>query len=234
VQFAPVTLAVLTPDHWPKIVDEPYGMPSISDSPPYVFVMPESWEGVTWMPFPKREDTDPDLVARALVAGRTWNRVRLECGDGIGTHEIGHSIVRQLGIAPQVLWLDELLASYVGYAYLAAKDPMRALSTDIFATDGLKHSAHPFTRLEDFESNYTTLSQKYPANYVWYQFSFDQRVRQTFRQRGVDFLRQLQVTLPTGGPKLDTTQVLAKLETINPGWEAWAARVNSGEISRSR
>jgi len=65
------------------------------------------------------------------------NQVRFEGCDGIGTHEVGHYIVRELRIDPQTHWFNEFLASYVGYAYLKSKAPTQALSSEIFWTAGL-------------------------------------------------------------------------------------------------
>ena len=229
VKFSPVILAVLSRGDWAKVVSEPYGLPSTSDAPPFVFVMPASWKGVTFMSLPRREETDPALVARVLVKGRTWERVTLDCVDGIGAHEIGHQIVRQLHISPQVHWLDEWLASYIGYAYMAAKDPERAWATVIFSTNGLKHSAHPVNGLEAFETQYARLTTQSPENYVWYEHAFEQRVFEIFEQQGVDLIRQLQVTFPADGSKLNTAQVLERLEALHPGWQAWAAQVAAGQ-----
>lgn len=230
VHFAPITMVVLNPNQWPKVDgDNPYGMPSVSESAPSVFVMPSSWNEVTWMPFPKREEVDPAILRRALKGGRSWDQVKFEGGDGIGTHEIGHSIIDQLGIDAQTYWFNEFLASYVGYAYLKAHDPRQALSSEIFWTYGLK-APHPFTKLNDFESKYAELGQKYPANYGWYQVALDQRVIEIYQQRGVDYLRTIRAQFPKGAPRLDSTQVLNKLEGISPGWIAWSRRLEAGDV----
>jgi hypothetical protein len=230
VHFTPVIMAVLNTNQWPKVVgDDPYGMPSVSEHEPYVFVMPASWNEVTWMPFPEREEVAPAILKLALVDGKTWDQVKFEGCDGIGTHEIGHSIIDQLGIDAQTHWLNEFLASYVGYAYLKARDPQQALSNEIFWTHGLK-APHPFTKLDDFETKYVELEQKYPANYGWYQVALDQRVIEIYRQTGVDYLRTIRAQFPKGAPRLDNQGVLNKLEGINPGWKAWSKRLEAGDV----
>jgi hypothetical protein len=231
VRFRPVTMAVLNAEQWPKVAgDEPYGMPSMDGTKPPVFIMPASWDQVTWMVIPKREQVPPAMLRKALAHGKQWDQVKFEGCDGIGTHEIGHSIIPQLGIDPQTKWFNEFLASYVGYAYLKARDPGQALSNEIFWTLGLKNSPHPFTKLDDFESKYDELQEKDPGNYGWYQLALDQRVTEIYGQSGVDYLREVQKQLPTGGPKLDSAQLLNKLETISPGWKAWAVRLEAGNV----
>ncbi len=232
VDLAPVTMAVLDAQQWLKVAgDEPYGMPSVDGTSPAVFVMPASWKGVTWMIVPSREEVPPDMLRKALANGKKWNQVKFEGCDGIGTHEIGHSIIRQLGFDPQTRWFSEFLASYTGYAYLKATDPEQALSNEIFWTVGLGKSPHPFTRLDDFESKYDELQQTYPGNYGWYQLALDQQVIEIYRQRSLEFLRQVQRAFPRGGPTMNSAQVLDKLEGISAGWRAWATLVESGTIT---
>jgi hypothetical protein len=229
VSFGPVALAVLDAPQWPTVAgDEPFGMPSVDGTNPAVVVMPVSWDEVTWMVVPKRKEVPPAMLRKALASGKRWDQVKFEGCDGIGTHEIGHFIIRQLGIDPQTHWFNEFLASYVGYAYLKAKDPGQALSNEIFWTVGLNKSPHPFTKLDDFETKYDELQQKYPGNYGWYQLAFDQRVIEVYRKLGMDYLREVRKEFPTGTPTLNNSQILDKLERISPGWNAWALRLENG------
>jgi hypothetical protein len=230
VRFAPVTMAVLNTEQWSKVAGEdPYGMPSVGGSNPYVFVMPSSWAQVTWMPFPKRGAVPAAILRQALTKGKTWDEVKFEGCDGIGTHEIGHTIIDQLGIDPQTHWFNEFLASYVGYAYLKAKHPPEALASEIFWTQGLD-VPHPFTKLSDFESKYDELEQKHPANYGWYQLALDQRVMEIYPSSGVQFLRSIRSAFPKHGPRLDSNQVLEKLEALSPGWKSWSMHVEAGDV----
>jgi len=231
VRFNPITMAVLNPQQWPSVAGrEPYGMPSVDGTHPAVFVMPARWEEVTWMVVPGREHVPPAMLRQALVSGKTWDQVKLEGCDGIGTHEIGHSIIQQLGIDPQTKWFNEFLASFAGYAYLKAKAPAQALSNEIFWTAGLDGSPHPFTRLGDFESKYDQLQQDYPGNYGWYQLALDQRVLAIYAQSGIGYLKAIKREFAPGGPPLDSAQLLNKLDRISPGWKTWAAHLEAGDV----
>jgi len=230
VRFAPVTMAVLNTEQWSKVAGEdPYGMPSVGGSNPYVFVMPSSCAQVTWMPYPKRGAVPAAIIRQALTKGKTWDEVKFKGCDGIGTHEIGHTITDQLGIDPQTHWFNEFLASYVGYAYLKAKHPPEALASEIFLTQGLD-VPHPFTKLSDFESKYDELEQKHPANYGWYQLALDQRVMEIYPSSGVQFLRSIRSAFPKHGPRLDSNQVLEKLEALSSGWKSWSMHVEAGDV----
>lgn len=234
VPFDSIALAVLDAPQWPKVAGrEPFGMPSVDGTNPAVVVMPASWDKVTWMVVPRRAEVPPRMLRQALANGRRWDQVKFEGCDGIGTHEVGHFIIRQLGIDPQTHWFSEFLASYVGYAYLKAKDPGQALSNEIFWTVGIKNSPHQFTKLDDFESKYDELQQKYPGNYGWYQLALDQRVVEVFGESGLDYLRRIRLEFPTGAPTLDSAQVLNKLDMIGPGWRAWSLRLEAGNVRLS-
>jgi hypothetical protein len=101
-------------------------------APPFIFTMPSDWSKSTAVPFPHKSDVDAATLKQACSEGHAWKDLQYEGGDGIGTHEIGHSIIRQLGIAPQTRWFNEFLASYIGYAYLRAKFPKEILGNEIF------------------------------------------------------------------------------------------------------
>ena len=227
MHFAPITLAVLDPQQWSKVVIFSYGFPTIS-LPPYIFTMPSDWSKSNAVPFPAKEDVDAATLKRARAEGHSWKELQFEGGDGIGTHEIGHAIIRQLGIDTQTRWFLEFLASYIGYAYLQARQPREVLGNEVFWTVGYAKTPHPHSDLEYMETNHRDLVTKYPVNYAWYQFALDQRVLAVYRQEGLGFISKVKQSFPGGGPKLNTAQVLEKLESIDSGWKAWAAALGEG------
>ena len=118
--------------------------------------------------------------------------------------------------AGHALHFNEFLASYVGYAYLGARHPHHALSSEVFWNYELGHTSHPFTGLNDFETRYLELQQKFPGNYGWYQLALDQRVMEVYRK---------------GGRKLSTARLLKILEAMSPRWIAWSKRLEHGQVS---
>jgi len=135
-----------------------------------------------------------------------------------------------MALVHQTKWFNEFLASYVGYAYLKTKVPSKAFSSEIFWTVGLGNSPHTFTKLDDFESKYDQLQEKYPGNYGWYQLALDQRVIEVYAPSGVEYLREIRKEFPSGVQPLDSAQLLTKLERISPGWKAWAAHLEAGNV----
>jgi hypothetical protein len=184
--------------------------------------MPSDWSKSTVVPFPNKSDVDAATLRQARAEGHKWRDLQYEGGDGIGTHEIGHSIIRQLGINPQTRWFNELLASYIGYAYLRAKAPKEVLGNESFWKVGYMNSPHVHTDLNYMETNYVDLTTREQINYAWYQFALDQRLLQVYQQQGLSFIFKVKESFPANGPKLNTSQVLDKLEAIQPGWKAWA------------
>jgi hypothetical protein len=53
-------------------------MPSVDGAKPTAFVMPVSWDEVTWMVVPKREEVPPAMLRKALENGRKWEQVEFE------------------------------------------------------------------------------------------------------------------------------------------------------------
>lgn len=152
-RLEPVILAVLDAGQWPKVAGkDPYGMPSMSYGKHGVFVMPTRWEEVTWMPFPRQEDIDPTLLKKVLGTGKSWRTLLNEGADGVGTHEIGHQIIFGLKIQPITHWHNELLASYIGYAYLQEKHPDEVPANKLFWRAGLTGS-HPWPTLKASTAN---------------------------------------------------------------------------------
>jgi len=49
--------------------EDPYGMPSVSDQAPFVFVMPNDWSKVTWMTLPTRDGVPQGLLHPTISRG---------------------------------------------------------------------------------------------------------------------------------------------------------------------
>jgi hypothetical protein len=75
------------------------------------------------------------------------------------------------------------------------------------------------------ETNYVDLSTKEPINYAWYEFALDMRLIEVYRQQGLSFVFKVKESFPVNGPKLNTAQVLDRLEAIQPGWKTWAENI---------
>lgn len=153
-------------------------------------------------------------------------------------HELGHRLVYQYGIAPPrqegSWWVDEMLASYFAYAYEKSRRPETA--TIVEAMTNLSSGDLKYTSLDDFPKTVPLLMAGDSSNMTWYQRQFEARLVAVYSKEGLDFLARVKETFPAGS-KNDPSpaEVLAKLELICPGFQAWAVKMAnmkaSGETS---
>jgi hypothetical protein len=213
------TLAVLDPVAWKAAVGEslPYGMPAVTQR---VMLLPYRQEGVVVDTMLARADGLPDEVATAVkISKRPFASHVAAMVDLIGYHELGHLYVSELGIAPHTRWFSEMLATYFAYAFIAERSPDLAATWRIAV--GADANTTPTHRsLADFERLYAGVG---PANYVWYQGRFTERVIAIYATQRLQFLRAVKGAFPREAKeKLTLDQVLDRLETIEPGFKAWA------------
>lgn len=219
----PLSLAVLDPRQWKRVERQlPYPMPSVSGDPP-VALMPADWtRGPDF--FPRQQDSNPALVKSVLARGSSWQDASHRAMDLVGGHELGHTAVDSYGIAPGTHWLNELLASYVMYAYL--QHDRRDLLWLIPVMQAICRVDRPQPRvsLEDFESRYMQILSTDAANYSWYQGQFMQQVQRVYARQGVRFLSKVRAAFPAGARRfaLGNAATLRRLDAIDPSFDAWA------------
>ena len=230
VPLSDLQLAVLSPADWsPVNTHDPYGMPSV-EGHPRVIAMPADWSKAVIIPVPEVGTLSPQLQAEVRATHKPMRDLVYVGADSIGTHELGHAIIEDYGIGWTTHWFNEFLASYLGNIYIEEKRPGDRAADHIFWQTGLGYP-HPHTSLEYFETHYDALSATEPQNYGWYQCALDQRVLAIYRKEGVGFLRKVKAAFPPSGPRLNSTQVLDKLESIDPGWKQWAAEVEADHVT---
>lgn len=143
-------------------------------------------------------------------------------------HELGHRLVIQYGIAPPMQngswWVDEMLASYFAYAYEKSRRPETA--TIVEAMTNLSSEDLKYTSLDDFPKTVPLLMAGDSSNMTWYQRQFEARLASVYAKEGLDFLPRVKETFPAGAKDdLSPAEVLAKLELICPGFQAWAVQM---------
>lgn len=221
----PLTLAVFDTRQWSEAEKQlPYGIPSVS-SKPYVALMPASWADAKGF-FPRKSEIDPAVVKAVEARGVDWTQVNSQSGDLIGAHEVGHVVVDLYGIVPGTRWLNEMLASYVMYAYLQTqrRDLLWLWPVALAETHWRRPLEH--VSLDDFESLYLhILTANSPSdNYGWYQGQFYDQIEKVYAQKGNGFLKEVRAAFPPGPRRfaLGNAVTLRRLEKISPGFIAWA------------
>ncbi len=200
-------------------------MPFVSGEP-YTAAMPANWEDVRWLPFPSKAQAEPALVAEADRLKLDWDHALRSGADLIITHEFGHTLVDRLKLNPRSFWLGELLATYAGHAFIMEKRPELAGPNRLFNL-AVANGPHPHTSLKYLDDNYHTLVTKNPANYGWYQGRIFERAEAVYRQEGRGFFDKVRAAFASRNPKTHE-EVLDTLESISPGWKAWAAKMAAG------
>lgn len=219
----PLSLAVLDAKQWNLVERQlPYPMPSVSGEPP-VALMPADWAGGPNF-FPKEKDSDPAVVRGVLARGLRWSDANHRAMDLVGGHELGHTAVDSYGIVPGTHWLNELLASYVMYAYLQHDRRDLLWLMPVMQTICRVDRPQLHVSLEDFESQYMQILTTAPANYSWYQGQFMEQVQRVYARRGIAFLTQVRAAFPPGARRfaLGNAQTLRRLAVIDPSLSAWA------------
>lgn len=229
VQVA-VHLAVLNSNQWTRVNPIPFGLPGVLGEPPVVFA-PAHFGGWAFRQMLARKEAIPAGVWQdyLITSQKTFEAASDEFVDFVALHELGHALLVRYGIDPGCHWLNEFLASYFGYAFLAERRPERK---HVIALFGRRSQARPkHTTLADFERLYFLVD-----DYGWYQGMFERRIQEMYPQAGLQFLKDLKRALPrtAGIPegvsipdavvnRLPPVVVVEKLEAIAPGFRAWAA-----------
>lgn len=223
-----VTLAVLNSNQWTRVNPVPFGLPGVLGEPPVIF-MPAHSGGWAFRQMLARKKAIPTEVWQDYLktSQRTFEAASDDFVDFIALHELGHVLCIHYGIDPSCNWLNEFLASYFGYAFLAERRPERKPVIALFGRPSKARPKH--TTLADFERLYFRVD-----DYGWYQGMFERRIQEMYPQAGLQFLKDLKRALPRTVPipdgvsipdqivnRLAPEVVVEKLEAIAPGFQAW-------------
>ncbi len=219
-----LALVVLNEEDWAAFTPVPYGFPHYVSGTPDLAVLGALTANEAADDLRAREQFAPAADrARVEDLGYAWDEASGKVIDLVGLHELGHIYVRALGIEPHNRWFSEMLATYIGYAFMRLERPELAVLWDsvIGAVPSSPRPDHE--SLADFERLYVGVGT---SNYTWYQGVFHLRAQEVFEHQGLDFLRRLGQELPAdASARLATDQLLARLERIEPGFHAWAERL---------
>lgn len=217
-----VRVALLSEADWRRISQVPYGVPYVQGS---VVFVPAAGDGAVSADFLRLEaQASPAARAKVAESGVSYADNARRITDLIGYHELGHGYTQALGIRPHTRWFSEFLATYMAYGYLHRMRPPLARGWEAMMRAKLDAAPPTHTSLADFERLYIRVG---PENYHWYQAAFAALAAEVFQAQGLGFLARVREAFPAGqGPALDSDAVLARLEQIHPGFQAWAARLN--------
>lgn len=221
-----LSLAVLDPTQYGQVERQmPYPTPSVTGDPPTA-LMPAKWTGGPPDLLPAQSDATPQLMRIVRRHGLDWSTARERAYDLWGGHEFGHSALEAYGINPGTRWLNELIASYVLYAYLQQEHRDWLYLLDIVETGCHIRRAQRYVSLDDLDSKYLEIAAQDVHNYLWYQGQFFERIKTVYARHGVSFLTELRAAFPDDGKtafaSLGNAETLRRLDSIDPDWSTWA------------
>ncbi len=225
----PLFLAVLDKVEWSAAERQlPYPMPSVSGEPP-VALMPADWSAAEDF-FAKESQVDSKTHEEVAARGLTWLDASHRSGDLIGGHELGHVVVDAYGIDAGTRWLNELLASYILYAYLQSDRRDLLWLVDVVQVGNRLNFPQQHVSLDDFESQYMDVLANDGENYGWYQGQFLEQVKRVYAQQGLGFLKKVRAAFPAGSSphhELGNAATLQRLEEFSPGFTAWGTSLET-------
>jgi hypothetical protein len=221
---ADVTLAVLDRSRWEALITwQPYGVPGVAGQPPVVF-MPATDDGVAAQDaLAIRSGVDPKVIEELGKAGWTYEQAARRYVDLIALHELGHTYVMRLGIWPNSRWLNELLATYVGYAFMRERKPeMEVLWAGMLSA--YRSAVRPqASSLAEFDSKYFGVG---PQVYVWYQAQFQVLVKHVYDVHGLSVLEAMRPAFGSPSRELvEPAAIAARLAPFFPGVVDWMRQV---------
>lgn len=173
IGFEPtVTLLVLSQADWSSHTNFPvYGMPHyVNDK-----LIVASEDNPFWKSFiPPLDSLSADLAQdiRDAYTDSTGTLTMRGFFDLLAIHELGHAFHSQGGLTMQRRWMDELFANILLHTYIAEREPDLLPALTVFprmVVASTDTSTLKFTTLNELETNYNLLGQRYPNNYGWYQ-----------------------------------------------------------------
>jgi hypothetical protein len=216
-----LALAVLNEAHWKQVRSSPYGVPGVRGAP-YVAFLPSDlsrsvvvtgWSAPSRRPAPRSE--------RALAAAGVSNaEAPYRLNDLIGFHEVGHVVIWEYGLRQTQRWFDEMLATFVAYAFLSDRHADEARVWDALMQRHIESLRPDFRDLDLFNARVDELPME---TFGWYQAMVHQRAAEVYKTAGLQFLPALRKAGLTADVKYATAaDLLERLEEIAPGFERWA------------
>jgi len=122
-------------------------------------LMPADWSTAEDF-FENESDISSDTRDALAAHHLTWREASHRSGDLIDGHELGHAVVEAYGIQAGTRWLNELLASYVLYAYLQSERRDLVWLVNIVQEGNRLKLPQHHVSLDDFESQYMDILAK--------------------------------------------------------------------------
>ena len=200
----------------------PYGLPFIRNG---LVMLPAdtSVGAVKDMYASFAQTASEDIISNLENVGFGYKEGLSRMVDLIGLHEIGHAQINVYRLDTRQKWFNEFMASYFAYVYMQIKEPKMAVIWDNITHAGFQGYTPKHNTLDIFNKLYLGVGFD---DYVWFQNAFQERIREIYPKKGLDFIRLVQDRLSDFSFQPKTADELLKvLEEIEPGFIKWAGLI---------
>lgn len=217
LDFSPtVTLLVLNENDWPKFTNFPvYGMPHYNGDS---ILIVAANDNPFWKSFVPPPDQLPENLREQIKTVYRTDSGELSMQaffDLLAIHELGHAFHFQADLNMQRKWLAELYVNSLLHTYVAEIEPesLPALTLIAKMVLGAGTNGLTYTSLEDIETRYNEIGQKYPNNYGWYQFRWHSAAEKIYDSDGAQINRKWWNALKSKNEKLSDSELLLFLDS---------------------
>lgn len=197
----------------------PYGLPFVNNG--LIFQPADTSIGaVKSMYAPFENSVSQEIISNLKNVGFEYKDALNFMVDLIALHELGHTQVYSYELDTKQAWFNEFMASYFGYAYMKIKEPKMAVIWDNIMQAGFESYVPNHQTLNEFNELYFGVGVD---DYVWFQNAFQERIKEVYSKRGLDFIRLAKEKLSDSAFQPKTSlELLEALEEIEPGFIKWA------------
>ena len=163
-----------------------YGIPWVSSSP-HVAALPADLErSVIVRGFADvREKASAETLRAIENAGLPVAQAPYRLNDLIGYHEVGHVVIEAHGLTQTQHWLNEMLATFVAYAFMRERHPEVARTWDALMRFNVERTGRSSAG-SSVERRYDDMPEE---TYAWFQGMFHTRLAEVYEKRGLEFSR---------------------------------------------
>lgn len=217
LDFSPtVTLLVLNENDWPKFTNFPvYGMPHYNGDS---ILIVAANDNPFWKSFVPPPDQLPENLREQIKTVYRTDSGELSMQaffDLLAIHELGHAFHFQADLNMQRKWLAELYVNSLLHTYVAEIEPesLPALTLIAKMVLGAGTNGLTYTSLENIETRYNEIGQKYPNNYGWYQFRWHSAAEKIYDSDGAQINQKWWNALKSKNEKLSDSELLLFLDS---------------------
>jgi len=221
-----INVAVLDESDWEFVSELPYGVPhTVVDSTDNLAFIAAEPSKVPWQAPGDTAQLPNEIQLEMQDLGVGVRYLAEHQIDIIGVHEIGHGIAAKMDIRSEVLWLNEVIATYFQLAFLKYRRPELyqgwLLIREIKDFQRRENPYKPtYTSLQDFENLYFEVGLE---NYEWYQIQFEVVATKIFPDFSFSFIKTIKEQ--ELHKEFDTKVLLNKLDQNFPGFVNWEIRL---------